>query len=222
MQIVIDVFLTLLAVLALVPAAFFIMLAVSCYLVTAHANWRAWPKIALLVLATPVLAAGIPPGNFVFPIPVAFAAEAPKLTVAQTLSLLTALRNLDGHQVVVKNNGQDVIMMQPWDFGSGLLRLKIANDITIAAAVEKGLDDARLAIMKEILKDKPGTTSLQPDTPEMAEFVKQYGEAISAPAKGVQDLAHIKASELKLDKNEIPVTALSALQPILDIDVDLK
>jgi len=152
----------------------------------------------------------------------AFAQANPKLTVAQALSLLAALQNLDGHQTVVKNNGQDTILMQPWDFGSGLLRLKISNDISIVAAVQKAQDDARQAIIKEILKDKPPGAKIEVGTPEMAEFTQQYGEVLDGPAKGSDDLSRIKASELKLDKNEIPVTVLSALQPILDVDINLK
>jgi hypothetical protein len=222
MHAIVDTFGVLLACLLVL---FFLALVSSCFLVTRHAHWRKWPRVVLLAFSTPALASGIPPGNFIFPIPVVFAAEAPKLTVAEALSLLTALRTLDGHQIKVydkdgKETGQ--VIMQPWDFGSGLLRLKIANDITITAAVEKRLDDARQAILKEILKDEPGVTSLKPDTPEMAEFAKQYGQALNAPAQGLEDLAHIKASELKLEKNEISVTALSALRPILDIDVDLR
>lgn len=146
----------------------------------------------------------------------------PKLNVAQALSLLSALRNLDGHQVIIKQNGQDVTIMQPWDFGSGLLRLKIANDITILAAVEKAADDARQATIKELMKDKPAGYSIQTDQSVLEEFGRQYAEILNPPAKGSDDLARIKASELKLEKNEIPVTALSALAPILDMDVSLK
>ena len=78
---------------------------------------------------------------------IAFAQDKPlvKITVAQALSLLSGLRTLDGHQVIVKQNGQDAVVVQPWDFGSGLLRLKIANDISILAAVEKSAEDARVA-----------------------------------------------------------------------------
>lgn len=177
----------------------------------------------LLLLSTQAVAAGIPPSNnFGVPIPTVFVADTPKLNVAQALSLLSALRNLDGHQVIIKQNGQDVTVMQPWDFGSGLLRLKIANDITILAAVEKAADDARQATIKELMKDKPAGYSIQTDQSALEEFGRQYAEILNQPAKGSDDLARIKASELKLEKNEIPVTALSALQPILEMDVSLK
>ncbi len=148
-----------------------------------------------------------------------------KITVAQALSLLSGLRTLDGHQVIVKQNGQDAVVLQPWEFGSGLLRLKIANDISLLAAVEKTADDVRVNIIKEIVKgmpaDKDGKppVGLTPNTTEFDSFQRQYTEVLNSPAQGTQDLARIKVSELKLDKNELSVTALSALSPILDQDV---
>jgi len=144
------------------------------------------------------------------------------LTLAQPLSV--ALRNLDGHMIVIKQNGQDATVMTPWEFGSGSLRLRIANNITILDAALKTAEDTRLAIIKELLKkasDRTGSpvTEIKPDMPESAEFQKQFADLMAQPAAGTQDIARIKTSELKLDKNEIPVTVLSALGPILDQDV---
>ncbi len=155
----------------------------------------------------------------------AFAAD--KITVLQATQLSTALRNLDGHMVVVKQNGADATLMIPWDFGSGVLRLRIANDIAIVDDVLKRAEEARLGIVRELLKKfeaRTGekATDLKAGTPEFDEFQKQYLEMIAQPAGGSQDLARIKASELKLDRNEIPVTVLSALRPILDDDVAPK
>lgn len=152
----------------------------------------------------------------------AFAADKISLTLAQPLSV--ALRNLDGHMIVVKQNGQDATIMTPWEFGSGSLRLRIANDLTILDAALKTAEDTRIAIVKELLKkasDRTGATvtEIKPDMPENAEFQKQFADLMAQPANGTQDLGRIKTSELRLDKNEIPVTVLSALAPILDQDV---
>jgi nitroreductase len=144
----------------------------------------------------------------------AFAAEAPKITNAQALSMLQALRNLDGRMVIVK----ETPVMQPWDFGSGTLRLRIAKNVSALVAVEKAIDDARIGIVKEQMKG--GVDQIKPGTPEFDAFQKQYADMLNAPAQ--VELARIRASELKLDKNEIPVTALSALEPILDDDVSPK
>src|ERR1700739_864861 len=144
-------------------------------------------------------------------------AESSKLTVAEALSLLSALRNLDGHIVQTKLNGTDTAVVIPWEFGSGTLRLRLMSDLNILAGVEKSANDARLSIIKEI-----SSTGISPNTPEADKFQIQYGEVLNAPAPGVADLSRIKASELRLDKNEIPITTLSALMPILDIDIPLK
>jgi hypothetical protein len=186
-------------------------------------NFILWIAIFLLAFDLPGLLGTI--GYAVYQQAFAQENRPTKITVAQALSLLSGLRTLDGHQVIVKQNGADAVVVQPWDFGSGLLRLKIANDISILAAVEKSAEDARVSIIKEIVKglppDKDGKppVGIVPGTPEFDDFQRQYTEVLNGPAAGTQDLARIKASELKLDKNELSVTALSALSPILDQDV---
>jgi hypothetical protein len=148
------------------------------------------------------------------------------LTVAQSLSMLQAMRVLDGRTVVVKQNGGETAVVQPWDFGSGALRLRIAKNTTALAEIEKALEDTRQAIVREILKSMPpakdGTapTEIPPGTPQWSELQKQFGDALNAPAQVT--LSRIRASELKLDRNEIPGTALSAMAPILDDDVSPK
>jgi hypothetical protein len=152
------------------------------------------------------------------------AAAGDKITVGQAFPLATALRNLDGHMVVVKQNGVDNTIMVPWDFGSGAFRLRIANNLAILDAVQKAVDDSRIAVVKEIIKKSanPTATEVKPGTPEFDELQRQYGEMMNQPANGTQDLSRIKASELKLDRNEIPVTVISALKPILEDDVSVK
>lgn len=138
-----------------------------------------------------------------------------KITVRQAISIAQALRNLDGHMIVTKQNGADQTVMIPWEFGSGSLRLRIANNLSIVAAVETSFETARKSVIKEI----GGTSTPNPGTPEYETLLKQLNEVLDQPAAGSQDLARIKASELKLDKNEIPITVISALEPILDNDV---
>lgn len=154
------------------------------------------------------------------------AADKPGQTVAQCLSLLQALRNLDGHIVVVKQNGADTPVMVPWDFGSGALRMKIGTSVAALALFETTLETTRQNIVKEILKkmsvgaDGVPPTEIKAGTPEFAEYQKQYTEALGAPC--TVNLPKIKASELKLEKNEIPVTAIAALASMIDDDVSGK
>lgn len=139
-----------------------------------------------------------------------------QITISQALTVLGALRNLDGHQVIVKVNGQDTVVFQPWDFGSAVLRLKIASDINVLTAVETSQNNIRQTIIKEITKDKPPGFQIAANSPEMDEFTRQYNDLLAQPAAGSEDLAHISAAELKLDKNEIPPTTIAGLGPILD------
>lgn len=139
------------------------------------------------------------------------------LKVIDALNMLAALRNLDGHTIVIKQNGQDTTIVQPWDFGSGSLRLKIARNVSALTAVEKSVEDTRQAIVKEIMKSMPaGTANIQQNTPEWETLQKQFADVLAQPA--AVDLVRIRASDLKLDKNEIPITTLVALTPILDDD----
>jgi hypothetical protein len=141
-----------------------------------------------------------------------------QITVRDAIALLSALRNLDGRMVVVEQGGQKGTVMQPWEFKSGIVRLRIASNISILAAVEKAADDARVGIVKQVRK-KYGVDQITGESPAFEEFSRLYDEVLNAKAAGTQDLARIKASDLKLDANEISVTVLSALRPILDQDV---
>lgn len=141
------------------------------------------------------------------------AMAADRITVRDAITLATALRNLDGHVVIVK----DATVMQPWEFGSGSLRLRIANDLAILAAVERTAENSRNQIVREILK-RGGGTEIKMGTADFDDFTRQYGEVLDQPAPGTQDLSRIKASELKLDRNEIPGTVIAALKPILELD----
>lgn len=151
-------------------------------------------------------------------------AARPKITVADALSLLAALRNLDGRAVVAKRDGVDTTVVVPWDFASGSLRMRIARAITALAAVERDTEEARKAVLTEIMAkmppDKEGRrpTMIPGGTPEFDDFQRQIEGILRAPAAGADALPRIKVGELKLDRNEIPVTALSALSPILDDD----
>ena len=150
----------------------------------------------------------------------AFGQAKPKLTVRQALSLLAALRNLDGH--VVGN------AMVPWDFQSGSLRLRIAGDISLLDPIDHLTELGRQQVFKEVAgkmpldKEGKAPSQLAAGTPEFNEYQRQYDQLLDAPSPVSDALARIKASDLKLDKNDIPVTALSALSPILDDDVSPK
>lgn len=147
----------------------------------------------------------------------ALSADAPKLRARDAMALAQALRELDGRKQVIKVNGQDTIVVTPWEFGSGSLRLRIANDLAILSAVEQQMTAIRQTIFREVTKGTDGA-EIKPGSPGEAAFMKQFEDALNQPAAGTQDLARIKASELKLDRNEIMPSVLEGLRPILDQD----
>lgn len=148
---------------------------------------------------------------------VTVSAEPTKLRTREAMALAQALRSLDGRQQVVKVNGQDTLVTVPWEFGSGSLRLRIANNLAILTGVEQHLTTIRAQIFREVTRG--GTqTELPPGSPEFAAYMSQFEDALNQPAPGTQDLARIKASELRLDRNEIAPSVLEALRPILDTD----
>lgn len=132
----------------------------------------------------------------------------PTITVRKALEVLSGLRALDGRQVIVK----DSVVMQPWDFKNGALRLVIASDITTLTQLEQTTDKARIQILLE-LRRNAGQQKLEPGTPEFEEFSRQYEDMLAKAWDG--KLEKIDAKSLNLDINEIPASVLSALQPIL-------
>jgi hypothetical protein len=148
------------------------------------------------------------------------AADKP-MTVGDVIALGPHLRSLDGRLVVVKQkDGVDGLVLTPWDFASGTLRLRIGRNLTAVMAVEREVEDARQAIVKEVQSGLPAGQEIANGTPEWDRFQKQMTELMKQPS--TVRLDHIKASELKLDKNEIPATTLSGLAPIMDDDVSGK
>lgn len=139
------------------------------------------------------------------------------ISVRDAIGLAAALRSLDGHTVVVQEAGKDIAKTMSYEFGSGTLRLRIASDLRILAGVEKQLEDARRGVVREILQSS-GRALIDPGTPAYEDFTKQMEAILEQPASGADGLARIKASELKLDKNEIPATTLAAMAPVLDQD----
>lgn len=139
----------------------------------------------------------------------------PQMTVGDAQQALVALRNLDGRQVVVQVNGQNAIVLEPWQFKSGALRLAIAEDITALGKLEAATERARQSIVREVLKVS-GADRLVPGTKEMDEFIRQYNEVLAAPYADAPKLARIDAKLLQLDVNEISGTTLSALAPLLN------
>lgn len=144
------------------------------------------------------------------PAPAADAGE--KMTVNDCLIILSGLNGLDGRQVVTnagKSNEQ--VATIPFEFGSSKLRLDIARNLSALSAIQRDGDQVRQKIFAEVSK---GATEIKPGTAQAAEYDRQMRELTTRPC--TVDLARIKASDLKLDRNDIPGSILAALDRILD------
>jgi hypothetical protein len=157
----------------------------------------------------------------------AVAQKAP-LTNEKALNLLVALRGLEGRTVIIKLAGVDNPVQQPWDFGSALLRLRIKRNIQQLEPIEKVVKDTREAMITEMLAKMPADeigkapSVIPPGTPEFDVFMKQFAELLAKPVDGQIDLGRIRASELKLDRNDLGASTLVGLDPIFDDDVTPK
>lgn len=133
------------------------------------------------------------------------------LTIRQALGIIAATQSLDGHMVLAKQDGRDVAIMQPWEFGSGALRLRIMRNLSALKPNVAAAADIRA-------KFAASAAGLKPESPEYADLAAAAERALDAPALGAEQVRRLKVSELRLDRNEIPISVLAALEPILDDD----
>lgn len=157
----------------------------------------------------------------------AHAQAKPKLTRGTASTLLTALRALDGHDVILKD-GQTKVRL-PYDFANAKLLIRIADDISALEPVDRNTAKAKQDAFKVMLGK---ATSKECDGGDATEPVKDFAlasdcgrqylellEQIDAQDSPVSDmLSRINANDLKLDKNEIPATVIAGLRPLLDIE----
>lgn len=139
--------------------------------------------------------------------------EPGRLTILQSLSVGTCLRALDGYQDSVKVGGADQIIVRAYEFKSGTLRWAIARNISITTEIENATQVSRNQIIKELTA---GQEQIKPNTPENAEFTRQWEALLKTPTALSDKFIKIKLADLKLDKNEIPSGSLSGCTPIIE------
>lgn len=165
----------------------------------------------------------------------AMAAEPETPTVQQCSEILAGLLTLsDGYYGTDKDGkvitGQDGKAVKiPYKLGK--LRLPIATNITLLRGVLKDAEDARQALVRELIPDLPdiGADPLNPvkeyrdymKTEKYKKFMDAYTANMTAPPPGAKiTLARIKSEDLKVGDapadNPIPPITLSQLGPILE------
>jgi hypothetical protein len=147
-----------------------------------------------------------------------------KLTVGEAINAMNALNSLDVHSTGVVDKGGNQVMAPNNFIFSGPTHLTMARDIAQGTVALKAYQEAVNALRTRMASGVP-RDKLTPDgvpADKDAEFKKQVQETFDAPTDVA--MIRLKQSDLCLDaappacpeKNNIPVSILTMLLPIID------
>jgi hypothetical protein len=165
--------------------------------------------IALIAFASPCLAQTAPSQ------PPQDLSKGSGLNVGECLTILAGLQALDGYTVL---DATKTARTLPYELG--LTRKAIMADLSAVTAVQDDQRRLQAALFREKLHKyasraaKPDAVEIPPGTVEFDEYNREVDDSLHLPCKAV--LTHIGIGELNLAKNEIPGTALAAMDKILD------
>lgn len=170
---------------------------------------------------------------------VATAAEAPvqskpgpssSMTINECLLVLQALTAIDQHIVIIGNAPNQQTVQQSYEYGGNFRLNVLAHNVHALTALQQDAQSEQQKTLRDILakmppvkeKDKDGketgaekpATEIPANTPEAIEYDKRLKELVTAPC--LADLIHFKDADLNLDKNQLPIWALSNLEKIRD------
>lgn len=131
------------------------------------------------------------------------------LTVNDCLVVLSGLTQMD-----------QVERTKPFDFPRGGVRLDIAHNMAVLTAVQNDAQPAQQKIFNQVLKTVPagadGKTAvvIQPGTDAALEYDRLLRELTAKPCRAT--ITRLKVDDLNLDKNQLSLGVLSAIDRILD------
>jgi hypothetical protein len=134
---------------------------------------------------------------------------ATKLTVGQAWQIINALHALDGHQEIIHDGDRQSVVTVPYKFGPGF-RWALATDWTALQPIAEAYQKAARAEAGEL---SPGG-AIKDGSPEAKKFAE--ADAMLQAKEQTVSIVRLKLNEFALDKNDIPISALSALSPIID------
>jgi hypothetical protein len=139
-------------------------------------------------------------------------ADPVKIKGSDLLELGRGLGDLDGCFKVVTDprTGKDEKVAIAYEF-TGKVRFAIARNLTAVKPALEALAKAKQAIGEEVAGK--GVTEIKGDSPALAAFNRKWAEVLNEPI--TVDLAKLTESDLNLDRNGIPGTTLTALQPVI-------
>lgn len=131
------------------------------------------------------------------------------LTMQQIVDLAAAIPAMDGWDKVVRDAaGREQVVRVPFVLG-GAVRLTLARNMQALRPLIDAHSVARDGLIVELSGGKPAIT----DAATAAEFGRQM-QTMAATVHDV-DLHTVTEAGLQLDKNEFPIAALAALEPII-------
>jgi hypothetical protein len=131
-----------------------------------------------------------------------------KLDIAKMHAMNSALQALDGFDCVIRDGANDRIVRRFYALGKA--RLDIARNLNVLKHELQSFDDARAALIREASAGKDSITEQDEGWPRFkAEYEKM------ARAEQEIELCELKADDLRLDQNDLPILALAALQDII-------
>lgn len=127
--------------------------------------------------------------------------------VSRMIALANAIASLDGSDRVVKDGASERVVKEPYKFERGF-RIAMARNLTalkpILEGYEKELSVIRVEIGGEIKDGSPAMMRLNEENRRLLAIVQKA------------NLFTIAEAELKLDVNQIQISILSALEPIME------
>lgn len=132
------------------------------------------------------------------------------LTVTQALTLLAALRALDGRATGAM--GPNGPVLEPYDFKGGAIYFAIARNIATLNRVNESWEKTRNDLVRKHFSGKPAA-ECPPES--MEAFQKDAAGGLAEVAVKMSDISTIKFDDLNLDQSKIPASVLAVLLPII-------
>ena len=137
---------------------------------------------------------------------------APTLPIKTLLEINAALSLLDGTPTIVKGeNGADKTVIIPYQF-SGKVRWGLSKNLNILKRISEDFTKARDAIIQDV---SGGTGRIEPDNEAAIKTLNEKIAEVFATEEDTKGLLTLSLEGLNLDTNQIPVSILSALEPII-------
>lgn len=131
------------------------------------------------------------------------------MTVGDCLIVLSGLNRMD-----------ELERAKPFEFAKGSLRLDLSRNIAALTAVQNQVQPVQQKIFNQVLKTVPPQSDGKPavgfnqGTDAALEYDRLLREVTDQPCTA--NVVRISAADLNLEKNQLPIGVLSAIDRILD------